>query len=63
MKRLTAPCVLALGASLKLSACNPFDPAQRAVGGGLIGAGTGAAICGAAAGGHGAAIGTGGRVL
>lgn len=36
---------------------NPYDPAQRAIGGGLIGAGTGAAIGAAAAGGHGAAIG------
>ena len=40
-----------------LSACtNPYDPAQRAIGGGLIGAGTGAAI-GAAAGRGGAALG------
>ena len=41
-----------------LSACtNPYDPAQRAVGGGLIGAGTGAAIGAAAGGGGGAALG------
>lgn len=41
-----------------LSGCtNPYDPAQRAIGGGLIGAGSGAAIGGAAAGWHGAAIG------
>src|SRR3954469_18155635 len=41
-----------------LSACtNPYDPAQRAVGGGLIGAGTGAAIGAAAGGGSGAALG------
>jgi hypothetical protein len=46
--------VLALG----LSACtNPYDPGQRAVGGGLIGAGAGAAIGGAVGGGTGAAIG------
>jgi hypothetical protein len=57
MKRLITPCALAVGASLTLGACNPYDPAQRAVGGSLIGAGTGAAIGGAAAGGHGAAIG------
>lgn len=30
-----------------LAACNPYSPGQRAVGGGLIGAGTGAAIAGA----------------
>ena len=41
-----------------LAACtNPYDPGQRAVGGGLIGAGTGAAIGAAAGGGRGAAIG------
>lgn len=49
---------LALVAGLGLSACtNPYDPGQRAVGGGLIGAGTGAAIGGLAGGGRGAAIG------
>jgi len=43
---------------LGLSACtNPYDPAQRAIGGGLLGAGTGAAIGAAAGGGHGAALG------
>jgi hypothetical protein len=36
---------------LGLAGCNPYDPGQRAVGGGLIGAGAGAAI-GAAAGGN-----------
>jgi len=41
-----------------LSACtNPYDPAQRFVGGGLLGAGAGAAIGAAAAGGPGAATG------
>lgn len=49
---------LALVAGLGLSACsNPYDPGQRAVGGGLLGAGTGAAIGGIAGGGRGAAIG------
>jgi len=49
---------LALAAGLGLSACsNPYDPGQRAVGGGLLGAGTGAAIGGIAGGGRGAAIG------
>lgn len=48
---------LALVAGLGLSACSdPNDPSQRAVGGGLLGAGTGAVI-GSLAGGHGAAIG------
>lgn len=43
---------------LGLAACtNPYDPAQRFVGGGLIGAGTGAAIGAAAGGGPGAALG------
>ena len=51
-------CVIAIGLILGLSACtNPYDPVQRFVGGGLIGAGSGAAIGAAAAGGHGAALG------
>jgi hypothetical protein len=58
MKRLIAPGVVAAGLVLALSSCtNPYDPAQRAVGGGLLGAGAGAAIGGAAAGGAGAATG------
>jgi hypothetical protein len=49
-----AATVLVLG----LSACtDPYNPAQRALAGGAIGAGAGAAIGGAAAGWHGAAIG------
>ncbi|MBB3172823.1 hypothetical protein FHR90_000637 [Endobacter medicaginis] len=42
-----------------LTACNPYSPGQRAVGGGLIGAGTGAAVAGATRGnaGTGALIG------
>ena len=49
---------IALAFTLGLSACtNPYDPGQRAIGGGLIGAGAGAAIGGAAGGGTGAAIG------
>jgi hypothetical protein len=52
------PSVVALGLIPGLSACtNPYDPVQRFVGGGLIGAGSGAAIGAAAAGGHGAALG------
>jgi hypothetical protein len=43
---------------LALAGCtNPYDPGQRAVGGALLGAGTGAAIGAAAGGGHGAALG------
>jgi hypothetical protein len=50
--------VLAAGLAATLASCtNPYDPTQRAIGGGLIGAGAGAAIGGAAAGGTGAAIG------
>jgi hypothetical protein len=49
---------LALVAGLGLAACtNPYDPGQRALGGGLLGAGAGAAIGGIAGGGQGAAIG------
>ena len=49
---------LALMAGLGLSACSdPYDPGQRAVGGGLLGAGAGAAIGSLAGGGRGAAIG------
>ena len=50
--------VVAAGLLFSLSACtNPYDPIQRTIGGGLIGAGSGAAIGAAAAGGHGAALG------
>jgi hypothetical protein len=49
--------VMAVGLAAILASCNPYDPAQRAVGGGLVGAGTGAAIGAAAGGGTGAAIG------
>lgn len=46
--------------SLGAGACtNPYDPTQRAVGGGLLGAAGGAAIGGAIGGGRGAAIGAG----
>ena len=52
------PSVVAVGLIFALSACtNPYDPVQRTIGGGLIGAGSGAAIGAAAAGGHGAALG------
>ena len=57
MKRsFTAGAVLLLASGL--AACtNPYDPGQRAVGGALIGAGSGAAIGAVAGGGRGAAIG------
>jgi hypothetical protein len=58
MKRLITPVALGLGALLSLAACtNPYDPGQRAVGGALLGAGTGAAIGAIAGGGRGAATG------
>jgi hypothetical protein len=63
--RLFVTGVAGAGMILALASCtNPYDPTQRAVGGGLLGAGAGAAIGGAAAGGTGAAIGaaTGGAV-
>jgi hypothetical protein len=50
--------VVVVGLVLGFSACtNPYDPVQRTIGGGLIGAGSGAAIGAAAGGGHGAALG------
>ena len=58
MHRSIAPIAAALGLTLALSACtDPYDPGQRAVGGGLLGAGAGAAIGGVAGGGRGAAAG------
>jgi hypothetical protein len=58
MKRLGLPCALAFGVALSISACSdPYDPNQRAVGGGLLGAGAGAAIGGLAGGGRGALAG------
>ena len=58
MQRSVAAIVAALGMTLAVSACtDPYDPGQRAVGGGLLGAGAGAAIGGLAGGGRGAAAG------
>ena len=55
---LTPGAVAAAMISLSLAACtNPYDPGQRAVAGGLIGAGSGAALGAIAAGGTGAAVG------
>ncbi|MCQ8277536.1 hypothetical protein NFI95_03605 [Acetobacteraceae bacterium KSS8] len=50
--------LLVLAATTALAGCtDPYDPGQRAVGGGLLGAGTGAALGAIAGGGRGAAIG------
>ena len=46
-----------VSAALALSGCDPYSPGQRAVGGGLLGAGGGALIGGIAGGGSGAGIG------
>jgi hypothetical protein len=57
-KPRVASYVIAVALVLGLSACsNPYDPVQRTIGGGLIGAGSGAAIGAIAGGGHGAAVG------
>jgi hypothetical protein len=58
MAQKKALTLAALGLALGLGACtDPYDPGQRAVGGGLIGAAGGAALGGALGGGSGAAIG------
>ena len=58
MKKLISSCAFAVGLAIGISACtDPYDPGQRAIGGGLFGAGTGAAIGGIAGGGRGAATG------
>jgi hypothetical protein len=58
MKKSKVLAVATLGLALGLGACtDPYDPGQRAIGGGLLGAGAGAAIGGLAGGGRGAAIG------
>ncbi len=57
MLRKTVVTLTAAALTLGLAACDPYNPGQRAVGGGLLGAGAGAAIGGLAGGGHGAAIG------
>src|SRR5712691_4394022 len=57
-KRAIAGGAVGLALVLGLAGCtNPYDPVQRAVGGGLLGAGSGAAIGAAAGGGPGAALG------
>lgn len=58
MTRVVAPLAVAFGISLALGGCSDtYNPNQRAVGGGLIGAGAGAAIGGLAGGGQGALAG------
>lgn len=58
MTRFIFPAALALGMAVSLGGCSdPYDPGQRAVGGGVIGAGAGAAIGGLAGGGSGALAG------
>jgi hypothetical protein len=55
--RYTFTCA-AIGMVLALAACtDPYSPGQRAVGGGLLGAGAGAAVGGLAGGGRGAGTG------
>jgi hypothetical protein len=54
IKKLNYSCAFALRLAMGLSACtDPYDPGQRAIGGGLFGAGTEAAIGGIAGGGRG----------
>ena len=56
LRKLALPT--ALLAALATTACtNPYDPTQRAAGGALLGAGSGAALGAIAGGGRGAAIG------
>ncbi len=56
--KMKALLSLTVVAGLGLTGCaDPYDPGQRAVGGGLLGAGAGAALGAIAGGGRGAAIG------
>jgi YmgG-like glycine-zipper protein len=57
-KQLTIVSVIAAGLLLTATArADPYNPAERAIGGGLIGAGSGAVIGAIAGGGRGAGIG------
>ena len=57
-KQATIASVISAGLMLATTAfADPYNPADRAVGGGLVGAGTGAIIGAIAGGGHGAGIG------
>ncbi len=56
--KLLRIAALGAGLSVALAACsNPYDPTQRALGGGAIGAGAGALLGGIAGGGRGALAG------
>ncbi|WP_428535998.1 cell envelope biogenesis protein OmpA [Rhodopila sp.] len=58
MPRFVATGALLLGIAVAVVSCtDPYDPNQRAVGGGLLGAGAGAAVGGLAGGGSGALVG------
>jgi hypothetical protein len=58
IKQSTISSVIGAGLMLATTAfADPYNPADRAVGGGLLGAGTGAIIGAIAGGGHGAGIG------
>ncbi|HEY2133413.1 MAG TPA: hypothetical protein VGH36_10615 [Acetobacteraceae bacterium] len=58
MRRTMLAILAAISLTGNLAACsNPYDPGQRAVGGGLIGAAAGAGIGGLAGGGRGAVAG------
>ena len=54
---MVSGCVYAPAPPPPVYSYNPYNPGQRAVAGGLIGAGAGAALGGLAGGGRGAAIG------
>ena len=57
-KRLAFVSLIEAGLLLATTAsADPYNPADRAIGGGLLGAGTGAVIGAIAGGGHGAGIG------
>ena len=58
IRKSTAAAVVAAGLVVSAAAfADPYNPADRAIGGGLMGAGTGAIIGAIAGGGHGAGIG------
>jgi hypothetical protein len=58
MKRILTPAAAALAIAMAVAGCtDPYDPGQRAVGGGLLGAAGGAGIGALAGGGKGALIG------
>jgi hypothetical protein len=57
-KRASVVCAIGVGLFAATAACaDPYNPGERALGGGLVGAGTGAVIGAIAGGGRGAGIG------